>query len=181
LTGFASAWLADLAQAFAVEGDFERSRAMLTTLLAAAGEVGFLRGASEALTALALVEWHAGASLQAGEYARQGVEAAARAEHREASVYCHAVLGLVAGRDRRDEARGWLTRALRDARVLPFASRAIAFILEAFAATADPEDAADAARLLGAASIFRQAPGSAAGSPFAAITLGPVASTAAAV
>ena len=171
--GFANMLLADLAQALAASEDFERARATLTALLTAAREVGFLPGISESLTALAFVEWRAGDRERAADYARQGAAAAARVEHSEAAVYCGAVLGLVAGAlDQGQEAREQLARALNDARALPSAPRAIAFVLECYAAIIADENAATAARLHGAADTLRRSPGQAAGVAFAATALG---------
>jgi predicted ATPase/DNA-binding SARP family transcriptional activator len=173
MSGFANMLLADLAQAFAASEDFERARAILTALLTAAREVGFLPGIAESLTALAFVEWRAGDLDRAADYAREGAAAAARVKHSEAGVYCGAVLGLVAGAlDQGQEARDQLARALDDARALASASRAVAFVLECYAAILADENAATAARLHGAADTLRRSPGQAAGVAFAATALG---------
>jgi predicted ATPase/DNA-binding SARP family transcriptional activator len=174
LAGFANMLLADLAQVLVAAGDFEAARSMLTARLSAAREVGFLPGVAEALAALALNEWRAGAAAGAAKYARQGADAAARSEHREAAVYCETVLGLTADAlDGPDAALGWLTRALEKARDLPSAPRAMAFVLEGYAEIVGRQDAVRAARLRGAAHSLRQSPGRAAGAAFAASALDP--------
>jgi len=172
--GFVNMLLADLAQAFAGSEEFDRARATLTALLGAAREVGFLPGVSESLTALAFVEWRAGNHERAADYARQGAEAAARAEHSEAAVYCSAVLGLVARElGQTESARDHLRRALGDARGLASAPRAVAFVLEGYAAIVADEDAVNAACLLGAAHALRRSHGQAAGVAFAAAAPSP--------
>jgi hypothetical protein len=171
--GFANMLLADLAHAFAASEQFDRARATLTALLAAAREVGFTPGISESLAALAVVEWRAGDRERAADYARQGVAATAEAEQSEAAVYCGAVLGLVAAaRETPEHASDQLSRALDNARALASAPRAVAFVLEGYATVVAPEDAATAARLLGAADTLRRSPGQAAGVAFAATALG---------
>jgi predicted ATPase/DNA-binding SARP family transcriptional activator len=172
LGGFVNMLLADLAQVLVAEGDYAGARSMLTALLAAAREVGFLPGVAEALAALALVEWRAGVAPRAAEYARQGADAAARSDHREAAVYCEAVLGLTADtNDGQPDALGRLTHALEAARGLASAPRAVAFVLEGHAAIAASQDVVFAARLRGAADALRRAPGRAAGAAFAASAL----------
>jgi predicted ATPase/DNA-binding SARP family transcriptional activator len=173
LGGLANTLRGDLAQAFAARGDFDRARVILTALLDAAREVGFLPGISESLVALAVVEWRAGADERAAEYAREGAVVATQIEHSEAAVYCDAVLGFAAvARKEPEYAREQLRRALNGAHSLPLPARALAFVLEGHATVTVTTDAIGAARCLGAADSLRRASGRASGFAFAVGAIG---------
>jgi tetratricopeptide (TPR) repeat protein len=167
LSGYLNLLLGELGEALSENGDADRARAVLALPLAWARELGFLRGISESLTGLAITEWRAGKADPATQYAQEGLDAAREIDHLEAAVYCAAILGWAAGmNDDAGRARSRQLDALQIANeaALP---RAMAFALESLAATRLLEhDGQGAARLLGAASVLRKAPGGAIGMAF---------------
>jgi predicted ATPase/DNA-binding SARP family transcriptional activator len=168
LSGYLHLLYGELADALSANGDAERARAVLALPLAWSRELGFVRGVAEALTGLAITEWRAGEAARAADCAREGLDAARKIDYFEAAAYCTVILGWAATVV--DEARDGRSRQLEALKVAQDAElpRALAFALESLAATYLREhDGAGAARLLGAASRLRSAPGSAIGMGFA--------------
>ncbi len=167
LSGFLNLLLGELGEALSEKGDADRARSVLALPLAWAREFGFVRGISESLTGLAITEWRAGRADRAAPYAQEGLDAAREIDHPEAATYCATILGWAAGIDGdAGRARSRQLDALQIANeaALP---RALAFALESLAATGLLEhDGQGAARLLGAASELRKAPGAALGLAF---------------
>lgn len=170
MRGFTSALVMDLAASLSANGDHAAARRALERSLAAARDVRSRRGTGESLTALALVEWHAGNGDRAALRAREGLEAARAADHREAVAHCLAVLGYVA------EANGDVDGALvHHGEVLDIARkdgdrRLLALAVDGFAAVAVAQcDDVTAARRFGAAHALRSSPGRCAGWAFAVV------------
>jgi tetratricopeptide (TPR) repeat protein len=168
LSGFLNLLLGELGEALSESGDADRARAVLGLPLAWAREFGFLRGISESLTGLAITEWRAGAAGPAALYAQEGLDTAREIDHLEAAACCATILGWASGKiGDLGRARSCQLDALQIANEAA-SPRAMAFALESLAETELLEhDGQRAARLLGAASVLRKAPGAAIGFAFA--------------
>jgi hypothetical protein len=69
---------------------------VLAQPLAAAREVGFVRGVCESLAGLAVTEWRVSLG-SSGERRGRGLDSARQIDHVEAATFCLVILGWAAG------------------------------------------------------------------------------------